>query len=48
MKVSVHSLAVDQVTHTLQQVLGFLDKAVAYAEAKKFDPLVLIEFAARA
>ena len=42
MKVSVHSLAVDQVVHSLQQVLGFLDKAVAYAEAKKFDPLVLV------
>jgi hypothetical protein len=42
MKVSVHMLVVDQVTHSLQQVLGFLDKAVAYAEAKKFDPLVLV------
>ena len=41
MKVSIHSLAVEQVTHTLNQVLGLLDKGVAYAEAKKFDPAVL-------
>jgi len=41
MKVSIHSLAVVQVTHTLNQVLGLLDKGVAYAEAKKFDPAVL-------
>ena len=41
MKVSIHTLAVEQVAHTLQQVLGFLDKGVAYAEAKKFDPAVL-------
>jgi hypothetical protein len=42
MKVSVQILAVDQVAHTLQQLLGFLDKAVAHGEAKKFDPLVLV------
>ena len=42
MKVSIHSLAVEQVSHTLNQVLVFLDKAVAYAEAKKFDVSVLI------
>ena len=42
MKVSIHSLAVEQVSHTLNQVLGFLDKAVAYAEAKKFDVSVLV------
>ena len=42
MKVSVHSLAVEQVSHTLNQVLVFLDKAVAYAEAKKFDVSVLV------
>ncbi len=41
MKVSIHSLAVEQVTHTLNQVLGLLDKGVACAEAKKFDPAVL-------
>lgn len=41
MKVSIHSLAVDQVAHTLQQLSGLLDKGVAYAEAKKFDPSVL-------
>jgi len=42
MKVSVHSLAVEQVSHTLNQMLVFLDKAVAYAEAKKFDQSVLV------
>jgi hypothetical protein len=42
MKVSIHSLAVEQVSHTLNQMLGFLDKAVAYADAKKFDVSVLI------
>ena len=42
MKVSIHSLAVEQVSHTLNQVLLFLDKAVAYAEAKKFDVSVLL------
>jgi uncharacterized protein len=42
MKVSVHSLAVEQVSHTLSQVLVFLDKAAAYAEAKKFDSSVLV------
>ena len=42
MKVSIHSLAVEQVSHTLNQVLVFLDKAAAYAEAKKFDASVLI------
>ena len=42
MKVSVHSLAVEQVSHTLGQVLTFIDKAAAYAEAKKFDSTVLV------
>jgi len=42
MKVSIHSLAVEQVSHTLGQVLVFLDKAAAYAEAKKFDVSVLV------
>jgi hypothetical protein len=42
MKVSIYSLAVEQVSHTLNQMLGFLDKAAAYAEAKKFDVSVLI------
>jgi hypothetical protein len=42
MKVSVHSLAVEQVSHTLSQLLGFFDKADAYAEAKKFDVSVLV------
>ncbi len=42
MKVSIHSLAVEQVSHTLGQMLTFLDKAVAYAEAKKFDVSVLV------
>jgi hypothetical protein len=42
MKVSIYSLAVEQVSHTLSQVLVFLDKASAYAEAKKFDTSVLV------
>ena len=42
MKVSTYSLAVEQVSHTLNQVLVFLDKAAAYAEAKKFDVSVLL------
>ena len=42
MKVSVHSLAVEQMSHTLRQVLTFIDKAAAYAEAKKFDSTVLV------
>jgi hypothetical protein len=41
MKLSIHTLAVEQVAHTLNQVLLLLDKGVACAEAKKFDPLVL-------
>jgi uncharacterized protein len=42
MKVSIHTLAVEQVTHTLKQLLGLLDKGVAYAEQKKFDASVLV------
>ncbi|MEJ1966177.1 MAG: DUF1993 domain-containing protein [Gammaproteobacteria bacterium] len=42
MKVSIHTLVVEQVSHTLGQLLVMLDKATAYAEAKKFDPAVLI------
>jgi uncharacterized protein len=42
MKVSIHTLAVEQVTHTLKQLIGLLDKGVAYAETKKFDPTVLV------
>jgi hypothetical protein len=42
MKVSLHTLAVEQVAHTLNICLGLLDKGVAYAEAKKFDPIVLV------
>jgi hypothetical protein len=42
MKVSIHSLAVEQVSHTLNQMLVFLDKATAYAAAKKFDESVLV------
>ena len=43
MKVSIHTLVVEQVSHTLQQVLGLIDKGVAYAEGKKFDPMVLAQ-----
>jgi hypothetical protein len=42
MKISVHSLVVEQVSHSLDQLLVMLDKATAYAEAKKFDSSVLV------
>jgi hypothetical protein len=42
MKLTIHTLAVEQVTHTLRQLLVILDKGVAHAEAKKFDPSVLV------
>ena len=42
MKISVHSLVVEQVSHSLNQLLVMLDKATAYAEAKKFDSSVLV------
>jgi uncharacterized protein len=42
MKLTIHTLAVEQVTHTLRQLLTLLDKGVAHAEAKKFDPSVLV------
>jgi uncharacterized protein len=41
MKLTLHTLVVEQVTHTLTQLLVILDKGVAHAEAKKFDPTVL-------
>jgi hypothetical protein len=42
MKLTPHTLIVEQVSHTLQQVLVLLDKGAAYAEAKKFDSTVLL------
>jgi len=42
MTVTPYTLAVEQVAHTLQQVLALLDKGAAYAEAKKFDSVVLV------
>src|SRR5687768_4586850 len=42
MKLSIHTLAVEQVTHTLKQLVALLDKGAAYAETKKFDPAVLV------
>ena len=42
MKLTIHTLAVEQVTHTLRQLLAILDKGVAHAEAKKFDTSVLV------
>ena len=42
MKISMHRLAVEQCAHTLACVSGLLDKGVAHAEAKKFDPSVLV------
>ena len=41
MKVSIHTLAVEQVAHSLQQLALLLDKGVTYAQAKKFEPAVL-------
>jgi len=42
MKVTPYTLAVEQVVHTLHQVLVLLDKGAALAETKKFDTTVLL------
>jgi hypothetical protein len=41
MKISMHTMVVDQCAHMLSNVTKLLDKGAAYAEAKKFDPTVL-------
>jgi len=42
MKISLHTLVVEQAAHTLGCISAVLDKALAHAEAKKFDPNVLL------
>jgi hypothetical protein len=42
MKISMHTMVVDQCAHTLANLTKLLDKGVAYAEAKKFDSTVLV------
>src|SRR5215510_10744627 len=42
MKISMHTMAVDQCARTLTQVITLLDKGVAHATARKFDPSVLV------
>ena len=42
MKLTMHTLVVKQAAHTLGCISAVLDKALAYAEAKKFDPNVLV------
>jgi hypothetical protein len=42
MKISMHTMVVDQCAHMLTNLTKLLDKGVAYAEAKKFDSAVLV------
>jgi len=42
MKISMHTMVVDQCAHMLRNLSALLDKGVAHAEAKKFDPAVLV------
>jgi uncharacterized protein len=42
MKISMHTMVVDQCVHMLNNLSRILDKGVAYAEAKKFDSTVLV------
>lgn len=42
MKISMHTMVVDQCATMLTNISKLLDKGVAYAEAKKFDPTVLV------
>ena len=42
MKISMHTMVVDQCAHMLGNLSKLLDKGVAYAEAKKFDSTVLV------
>src|SRR5215212_1517171 len=41
MKISMHTMVVDQCAPMLANISTCLDKGVAYAETKKFDPNVL-------
>ena len=42
MKISMHTMVVDQCAHMLGNLSTLLDKGAAYAEAKKFDATVLV------
>ncbi|MBX5462996.1 MAG: DUF1993 domain-containing protein [Steroidobacteraceae bacterium] len=42
MKISMHTMVVDQCAHMLRNLSALLDKGLAHAEAKKFDPAVLV------
>jgi uncharacterized protein len=42
MKISMHTMVVDQCVHMLQNLSKILDKGVAHADAKKFDSTVLL------
>jgi hypothetical protein len=42
MKISVHAISIDILTHALGCLQSVLDKGAAYAAAKKFDPSVLV------
>jgi uncharacterized protein len=42
MKISMHTMVVDQCAHMLSNLTKILDKGVAHAEAKKFDSSVLV------
>jgi uncharacterized protein len=42
MKISVHAMSVDVFTNTLSQLSAILDKGLAHATARKFDPSVLL------
>lgn len=42
MKISVHAMSVDLFAHALGNLSAFLEKAVASAKERKFDPAVLL------
>jgi uncharacterized protein len=42
MKISMYTMAVEQNARMLTNLSGMLDKGLAYAQAKKFDPAVLV------
>jgi uncharacterized protein len=42
MKISVHAMSVDLFVHTLGNLAAFLEKGVAYAKQRKFEPAVLL------
>jgi hypothetical protein len=42
MKISMHAMSVDVFAHTLGNLSGFLEKGVAYAKQRKFEPAALL------